>query len=84
MPRQSLRKKQRGGGMSVVGGDGNSFNGANIQKGGGKKNRRTLRKQQKKSRKTKRKSRKGGNPAFLTPGVLLALQKYIQLNPLKF
>ena len=94
MPRQTLRKNQRGGtnDFSDKVGDGPIADkirtkASTKQAGGSKKNRRRSQKQQRKSRKQRRnnrKSRRGGNPAFLTPGVLLALQKYVQHNPLKF
>ena len=71
MVRQTLRK-QRGGGMGVAGSNGNGFNGASLQSGG------------KLKRKHHSRRKRGGNPAFATPAVLLAAQKLIQLNGLGF
>ena len=70
MPRQTFKKKQRGGGMSVVGGDGNSFNGYKYTKRWWQKKSSNLAKTSKNRDKTKRKSRKGGNPAFFNTIVL--------------
>ena len=89
MVRRTLRK-QRGGGMGLVGSNGNGFNGASLQSGGKRRrkthNRRNRRKthNRRKSYNRRNRRKRGGNPAFVTPAVLLAAQKLVQQNGLAF
>ena len=91
MTKQTFRKQRGGGG---TGGDDttsvndDSFSGVPGVIKGGRKHRRkhhTIRKHKRHSKHKRRsRRRRGGNPAFLTPAVLLAAQKLIQHNGLSF
>ena len=83
MVRRTLRK-QRGGGMGVVGSNGNGFNGASLQSGGKRKRKTHNRRNRRKTHNRRNRRKRGGNPAFVTPAVLLAAQKLVQHNGLAF